>query len=185
MTRFFLLALVLVLAAPVCAERTLTVGAVIAELEKADHALEGANGIVKAKEIVTALLRKLATDPTPSAKWLGEKLGKVMVDLNGGDAHAAHEDIHELEEEIKKPSTLTKAILKAKCTELDRVLHTPGADAVRKFAAAVRAYDDTLGPDFSPLSQWAQERFDDLLKVAATNSVPATAARMRALIAQL
>ena len=178
----FALLLICVVAAPA---RAISGAAVIAELEKADHALEGANPIATARPIIAALLKSLASSTVPSARWLEQRLARVVLDLNANDAHAAHEDIHDLEEQIKKPSALTKAILKAKCNELNGVLNGGGADAIRRFKDALVRYDESLGPDFSPLAQWAQELFDEVLKVALTGSVPATAARLRSVIAQL
>ena len=51
------------------------------------------------------------------------------------------------------------------CRSFHDILHSATPDAARRCETAIRAYVDTLRPDTSTLSVWAQRRLDDIVNM--------------------
>ena len=160
-------------------------GAVVVELNKAHDAFHGSAGPNAAKAILVALAQKLETDPTPSNKWIQQRVNAIVLSVNGGHVEEAEGQLHELIAQLGAATTLTKPVLKAQCMQFHNVLHAGGADAAKKCAAAIQAYATTLAPDTSALSQWAQGRFTDMLAAFTAGNTDSFEARLHAMISQL
>jgi hypothetical protein len=159
---------------------------VVATLKRAHDQLHGADGVAAAKATLVALSLKLATDPTPYNSWVRQKVNAIVLAFNGGAGSDAEHQLHDLIGVLTQaPGALTRPVLKKKCGEFHDILHGAAPDAAKRCEAAIRAYVDTLRPNTSPLSVWAQKRLDDILGAFAANQVSAAEQRLHAMMEAL
>lgn len=155
---------------------------VVTTLKKAHDQFHGAGAAAAAKATLVALAAKLTADPTPYNQWVLKRVNAIVLAINGGTIPDAEHQLHDLIAALSQPAALTKPKLKAKCMEFHNILHANAPDAAKKCEAAMRAYVDTLRPDTSALSAWAQKRIDDILGAFAVNQVSEAEHRLHAMI---